>query len=293
MKILGIDPNNCNGCGLCVQECVTNLFTIDGNRQAAYSDPEHFCTGCGHCVAVCPQDAVCYDGEERAQELQGAMPGYESIRHLLLSKRTVRRYQDKDVPGEVMDKILSVIRHAPSGHNAQPCEYVIVKAPEVKKMMADTVIRSFQSFKRLIKMRKLIKPFLSDAFYQYMDDPGTLGGIDAMTGEYRSGIDNIFFDAPVLVIVHVPDMGGLSYVDPAIAVTYGMLAAQGLGVGSCWSGFSMITLKKNKEVHKRLHIPKGRFIAGVMTLGYPLYDYHRVPVRNLLKAKWIESVSAS
>lgn len=293
MKILGIDSSTCTGCGLCVQECVNNLFAMDGDRRAAYSDPQYFCTGCGHCVAVCPQDAVCYSGEELAQELGGPMPGYESIRNLLLSKRTVRRYQDKDVPEERMEKILSVIRHAPSGHNAQPCQYVIVKDPEIKKLMADTTIRSFQSFKKLIKMRKLLRPFLSKPFYQYMDDPGTLSGIDAMTEEYRSGVDNIFFDAPVLLLVHVPDMGGLSYVDPSIAVTYGMLAAQGLGLGSCWGGFAMITLKKHKQILKKLHIPKGRFIAGVMTLGYPRHGYHRVPVRNPLKVERFQGVRAS
>ena len=293
MKIAGIDPNKCNGCGLCVQECVNRRFILDGDRRAAYSDPEHLCTGCGHCVAVCPQDAVCYGGEERARALEGPMPGYESIRNLLLSKRTVRMYQGKDVPEEMMEKILSVIRHAPSGHNAQPCQYVIVKDPEIKRLMADATIRSFQSFKKLIKMRKLLRPFLPKPVYQYMDDPATLSGIDVMTEEYRSGVDNIFFDAPVLLLVHVPDMGGLSYVDPSIAITYGMLAAHGLGLGSCWSGFAMITLKKHKQILKRLHIPKGRFIAGVMTLGYPRHSYHRVPVRNPLQVEWLEGSQVS
>ena len=292
MNILGIDPSTCNGCGLCVQECPANRFTM-ADQKAVYSDPQHWCTGCGHCVAVCPQDAVCYDGEERAQELEGPMPGYESIRKLLLTKRTVRRYQDKDVPEEIMEKILSVIRHAPSGHNAQPCQYVIVKDPAIKRLMADTTIQSFQSFKKLIKMRKLIRPFLPKPYYQYMDDPCTLGGIDAMTEEYRSGVDNIFFDAPVLIVVHVPDMGGLSYVDPAIAVTYGMLAAHGLGLGSCWGGFAMITLKKDKQILQKLHIPKGRFIAGVMTLGYPCHSYHRVPLRNPLQVEWLEGSRVS
>lgn len=293
MKITGVDPSKCNGCGLCARECAANLFAIDGEETAVYSDPQHWCTGCGHCAAVCPQNAVCYCGEERAIELKGGIPEFDGVRNLLLSKRSIRRYTEKDVPVEAMDQILSVIRHAPSGHNAQPCEYVIVKDPQIKKMLADATIASFQSFKKLIKVRKLLKPFLPKAFYELLDDPGTLSGIDAMTREYQSGVDNIFFHAPVLVLVHVPDLGGLSYVDPAIAVTYGMLAAHGLGLGSCWSGFAMIALKKDKKILKRLHIPVGRFIAGVMTLGYPRHTYHRVPVRNPLKAEWFEGTRAT
>ena len=54
-----------------------------------------------------------------------------------------------------------------------------------------------------------------------------------MIKEYESGKDNIFFNAPVLILVHVPDLGGLSYVDPSISLTYGMLAAHAMGLGSC------------------------------------------------------------
>ena len=126
-------------------ECAANRFIMT-DQKAVYSGPQHWCTGCGHCVVVSPQDAICYEGEARAQELPDELPGYEDIRSLLFSKRTVRRYQKRDVPRETIDQVLSVMRYAPSGHNAQPCEYVIVKDPEVKKMMADAVIRSFQSF---------------------------------------------------------------------------------------------------------------------------------------------------
>ena len=111
-------------------------------------------------------------------------------------------------------------------------------------------------------------------------------GIDEMIRQYESGKDIIFFEAPVLILVHVPNLGGLSYVDPAIALTYGMLAAHTMGLGSCWMGFTMIAGQKNKDVLRQFNIPRGRLIAGVMTLGYPVQTYHRVPVRNKIKAGW-------
>ncbi len=107
-----------------------------------------------------------------------------------------------------------------------------------------------------------------------------------MIKQYESGKDIIFFDALVVILVHVPNMGGLSYVDPTIALTYGMLAAHAMGLGSCWMGFAMMAVQKNKRVSQQLNIPKGRFIVGIMTLGYPVHTYYRVPVRNKIKAEW-------
>jgi nitroreductase/NAD-dependent dihydropyrimidine dehydrogenase PreA subunit len=286
MKIVGIDPEKCSGCGLCAQECAANRITVNRGGKAEHKDPENWCTGCGHCVAICPQDAVIYEGDESAREVKSGEIGFEDIRDLLLSKRSVRRYTDRDISKEDIDKILEAIRSAPSGHNAQTCEYAVIKDPQTRKMLSGAVIESFRSFKTVVKLRMLLRPFISKAFFEYLNDPGTTSGIDAMINEYESGKDIICFDAPALIVVHVPNMGGLSYVDPAIAVTYGMLAAHGLGIGSCWMGFVMITLKKNKKILKKLNIQKGRFIAGAMSLGYPLHTYHRVPIRNPLKAEW-------
>jgi nitroreductase/NAD-dependent dihydropyrimidine dehydrogenase PreA subunit len=286
MKIVGIDKDKCNGCGLCERECAANRITVSNVGAAEYNDPEGWCTGCGHCVAVCPQDAVIYEGEETAREVKGDGFAFEDIRDLLLSKRSVRWYSDKDVSDKDIGRILEAIRSAPSGHNAQTCEYAVVKDPQIRKMLSDAVIESFRSFKTVVKLRMLLKPFISKAFFEYLNDPGTASGIDAMISEYEAGKDNICFNAPAVILVHVPDMGGLSYVDPAIAFTYGMLAAHGLGIGSCWMGFIMITLKKHKKILKNLNIEKGSFIAGAMSLGYPLHAYRRVPVRNPLKAEW-------
>jgi hypothetical protein len=82
-------------------------------------------------------------------------------------------------------------------------------------------------------------------------------------------------------------LGPLSLLDPTIAFTYGMLAAHSLGLGSCWIGFAIQSLHKDRPMRELLGIPADMIIAGVMTLGYPLPVYHRIPPRNNIQVQWI------
>ena len=51
----------------------------------------------------------------------------------LLTRRSVRKYQDKPIPKEVVEQIVKAGEYAPSAHNTQPWEFVVVKDKEVAK----------------------------------------------------------------------------------------------------------------------------------------------------------------
>ena len=54
--ILYIDEEKCNGCGLCIPNCVEGaLKIIDGKAKLV---DESFCDGLGACIGHCPQDAI-------------------------------------------------------------------------------------------------------------------------------------------------------------------------------------------------------------------------------------------
>jgi heterodisulfide reductase subunit A-like polyferredoxin len=54
-----VDETNCNGCGLCADQC--HFFAIDSHRHNgeshAHIDP-HKCFGCGLCRGVCSTGAI-------------------------------------------------------------------------------------------------------------------------------------------------------------------------------------------------------------------------------------------
>ena len=136
MKITGIESKKCTACECCVKECPANLFSVNGTGKAGYSDPNNWCTGCGHCTAVCPNDAINYEAYEKAVEYSDMNITFHDAAKLLLTKRSVRRYKNKDIPKDKIERLLELIRFSPSGHNAQPCEYIVIKDIAIKRMLA-------------------------------------------------------------------------------------------------------------------------------------------------------------
>ena len=55
-KIVQIDQEKCDGCGLCVPSCAEGAIQIvDGKAQIA---ADNLCDGLGACLGDCPQDAI-------------------------------------------------------------------------------------------------------------------------------------------------------------------------------------------------------------------------------------------
>lgn len=80
-KIIKIDEDRCDGCGICVSACHENAIDIiDGKAKLAR---ENFCDGLGDCLPACPQDAMSFEEREapafdpeavaKAQKKSGAM----------------------------------------------------------------------------------------------------------------------------------------------------------------------------------------------------------------------------
>jgi nitroreductase len=58
-----------------------------------------------------------------------------SFLDVILSRRSVRRYENKEIPQDVLDKIVEAGRQSPSAVNKQPYHFVIVTDSEIKKEM--------------------------------------------------------------------------------------------------------------------------------------------------------------
>jgi Fe-S-cluster-containing hydrogenase component 2 len=61
-KIIKIDAEKCNGCGLCVNACHEGAIgMVDGRAKLLRDD---YCDGLGNCLPVCPTGAITFEERE-------------------------------------------------------------------------------------------------------------------------------------------------------------------------------------------------------------------------------------
>ncbi len=61
-RIITIDQNKCNGCGLCARACHEGAIGIvDGKAQLLRED---YCDGLGDCLPACPMNAITFEERE-------------------------------------------------------------------------------------------------------------------------------------------------------------------------------------------------------------------------------------
>jgi MinD superfamily P-loop ATPase len=64
-KVIRIDEEKCNGCGLCAEACHESAIGIvDGKAKLLRDD---YCDGLGNCLPVCPAGAIAFEEREAVE----------------------------------------------------------------------------------------------------------------------------------------------------------------------------------------------------------------------------------
>ena len=61
--------------------------------------------------------------------------------NIMLKRRSVREYNDENIPEEKLEKILQAGLLAPTSRNRKPCEFYLVKNKEIEKTIQIQSIR--------------------------------------------------------------------------------------------------------------------------------------------------------
>jgi len=91
--------------------------------------------------------------------------------------------------------------------------------------------------------------------------------------------------APQLIIAHGQALPP-TQTACVIALTYLELAAFAQGLGACWAGYFNAAATFYPPMQQALALPEGHQSFGAMMVGYPKFQYHRLPLRNEAKITW-------
>lgn len=267
MPVLGIDYEKCNNCQSCYDACSRYFKRDREQNRIVFVDPNNFCDSCGRCVAMCKSDAILYEnlGEilsfEETQDPSALIP-YETIHKFMSAKRSIRGYKKKKVPKDVLKKVLETMKYAPTGGNIRTLRCTIISDDDKIKQISDEVMDA------IIKSGN---PVYSQNFIKAKE----------------RGIDTIFYNVPHVMIIHSTNPGDA--MNSTIALTYGMLCAQSLGLASCWIGLAHGVLGANKRLKEEIAGIRGT-IWGVITIGYPTQIYYKVPPRPDIKTNGLDEL---
>ncbi len=66
-----------------------------------------------------------------------------SLVDVVLNRRSIRRYEKKEIPKDVLDTVLEAGRQAPSAANKQPWHFIVLTDSEIKKEMSRGLFNRF------------------------------------------------------------------------------------------------------------------------------------------------------
>ncbi len=264
MAILEINKETCNQCNACVAACGSTIIVPHKNGiPSVYPGADRFCSRCGHCVSICPTASITH----REMPLTECMPvkkelevSFEQITHHIKSRRSIREFQNKVVPRGLIEEIIETARYAPTGHNLQEVQWLIIDDKE--------------------EISKITSIGLDWAQSLVAEKHPAARQMQGMIRMSKYGVDLFLRAAPVLVIVYAGKDNPMAPIDCSIALSYFDLAAQSAGLGSFWNGYFMMSAQTFPEMDTAMALPGGFTIYGALCVGYPMFKYQRIPPRK-------------
>jgi len=70
---------------------------------------------------------------------------------VIKGRRSIRRYQDKEVPQDLLNTVIEAVQWAPSWANTQCWELIVIKDPQVKQKLQDTINKGNPAIKAILE----------------------------------------------------------------------------------------------------------------------------------------------
>ncbi len=166
----------------------------------------------------------------------------------ILARRSTRNYQERQIEALHLDTILNAAIWAPSGGNNQTWLFTAIQKQEILK-----------------KLNELVK----EGFQHWIPDDDYPGKLGAKAASEKSNY-NFYYNAPTLIIASNQPGYENAMADCSLALENIFLAAQSLGLGSCYIN-QLHWLRNDPDIRDflfELGIPREHTICSAVAIGY-------------------------
>lgn len=168
----------------------------------------------------------------------------------ILHRRSIRRFEPKQIEETALQQILQTGLYAPSAGGRQGVIFAVCQDKEVNERLGK--IKRANSHPRMATETS----YVSREQPSIADDPK---------------LTNAFYDAPAVITLFAPKNFLFAVDDCAVAAENMMLAADALGIGSCYigQGWTAFADPYGQEILQQWNIPAGHYAVMQLLLGYP------------------------
>jgi len=164
---------------------------------------------------------------------------------LLKKRRSIRDFENKKVPQNIINEIIKESCLAPSSGNGQPWRFIIVNDKDLIKSLSDESKKNILSY-----------------IEKNPDSPSK-----KYETALRNPAFNVFYNAPCLVFIVGSKQIRSLHVDCALAACYLMFSASARDLGTCWIGFG--TNIQDPDLLNLIGMPEDHEIVAPIIIGYP------------------------
>jgi nitroreductase len=203
------------------------------------------------------------------------------------ARRSHRHFKDKEIPREILERLIDVCRYAPTGGNAQTVRAIVVQNPKRRQKLSDLTVDFF------IQMGEGAEKTLEEMKTRETD---SIAGLETLQilANYKNrlsmaraaGYDPVFYKAPAVFIFHSHSQTRTPKDDCVIASTTMSLTARTMGLEATYIGLFEMAAKMYQPMAEELKLPSGHEVYSVVIMGYPKLAYLRTVDRKPIKTRW-------
>ena len=167
----------------------------------------------------------------------------------IATRHSTRKFKEEPVPQELLDKVIEAGRQAPSGKHKNQDHFLVIRKQETMQELAALVRQEFAKME--------VTPENDDNF----------GG--AIRASKKGSYTFLYNPAAFIIVANKKDYGN-NFADASCAMQNMMLAANALGLGSCWINRAKEEFEtpEGKALLKEWGLPEHLVGVGHCIVGY-------------------------